>query len=512
MVRWRNSRPEMVRAWVGAWIAMVLIAGTSFAGEPGKGVGRSAEILDPTVTALFGLGLAPGMAVAAVQNGEIVYARGFGVTDVTTKRPVDADTEFYIASTTKSFTALTAALLARRGVVDLDAPITRYLPGVKLHDGIDPNRVTLRTLLTHTHGISNDGPVTFRTAFSGEFTNDLLLRLLSVHPPAKSGYAFEYGNIGYNVAGLVLEAVTKTGWKELVEREVLKPAGMAHTTAYISRVKEDQLAMPHWPNDDAGFRRIYNAKRDSNMHAAGGHESTARDLARWIEAHLDRGQIDGRQVFPAEVIAESHRLEAVQDRAFGPYQRYGWGFGWDLATYEGDTLVSRFGSFYGAYRSHVSFMPQRGVGVVVLVNNGASGSTLADLVATYLYDRLLEKPGAEEKWSKTLAGVPAQAEMMRKKMAEDRARRAARPQTLPHPVAAYAGEFESPELGRMRWNVKDGKLEVTMGALWSPVETYDATKNQVRVELTGGGEVISFEFDGSKAVALTYNNFRFERR
>jgi CubicO group peptidase (beta-lactamase class C family) len=312
------------------------------------------------------------------------------------------------------------------------------------------------------------------------------------------------------VAGLVLEAATGLGWKELVERELLKPAGMSHTTAYISRVPAADLAMPHWP-DTSGFRRIYQAKRDSNMHAAGGHESTVLDLARWLEANLDRGRIDGRQVFPAAVIEETHRLQATQDRAFGPYKRYGWGLGWDLCTYEGDTLLTRFGSFYGAYRSHLSFMPQRGIGVVVLVNNGASGSTLADFVACYIYDRLLDRQGAEEKWKKIVSESPAQLAAMQKKIAEDRARRAARPQSLTHPLASYAGEFENPDYGRMRWQVVNGKLEVTMGALWSPVEVFDNTKEQLRVELIGSGEVVSFEFEGSRAIALTFHGTRFTR-
>jgi CubicO group peptidase (beta-lactamase class C family) len=493
---------------MGILLAALLPAGTA-TGAPARG-DRIAETLEPGIAALFGLGFAPGMAVAAVKDGEVVFARGFGYQDVTTRRAVDPQTSFYIASTTKSLLAPTAALLAQRGAIDLDAPIARYLPGLKLHDGIDPGRVTLRALLTHTHGISNDGPVTFRTAFSGEFTNDLLLRVLSAHPPAEGGNDFQYGNIGYNVAGLVLEAATGLGWKELVEREILRPAGMNSTTAYISRVPGERLAMPHWP-DSAGFHRIYQAKRDSNMHAAGGHESTVLDLARWLEANLDHGRIDGRQVFPAEVIDGTHRIQARQDRAFGPFQRYGWGFGWDLCTYEGDTLLTRFGSFYGAYRSHLSFMPHRGLGVVVLVNNGATGSTLADLVACYIYDRLLGRPGFDEKWSKVLADGPGQLASMRKRIAEDKARRGARPQNLSHPLDAYAGEFESPDFGRMQWRVVKGKLEVTMGALWSAAEVFDNTKEQIRVELTGGGEVVSFEFEGPKAVAVTYQGARFAR-
>ncbi|MBI4364117.1 MAG: beta-lactamase family protein [Candidatus Latescibacteria bacterium] len=484
-------------------------AATPKAGTTTQG-GRMARQLDPMVQKLFALDLAPGMAIAAVSNGEIVYARGLGYADIETRRPVDVTTRFYVASTTKSFTAFAAALLHKQGRLDLDAPIARYLAGVRLHEPLSPNNISLRDLLTHTHGIANSGPITFRTAFTGEHTKADLLDLLRMHPPSETGREFSYGNIGYNVAGLVVEAATGTGWKELVEREVLAPAGMSATTAYLSRVDPKLLALPHWPTE-TGFRRIYNPKADANMHAAGGHATTVLDLARWIELHLQAGRLDGNMVFPSEVVTETHRLQAKQANTFGPYARYGWGLGWDLGIYDGDTLIHRFGSFFGGYRSHVSFMPARGVGVAVLVNEGALGSVLADHVANYVYDRLLGKPELEERWDQILAQTRDKASAMRKRIAEERAKRAARPKKLPHPNSAYVGRYTNAALGTMEWNVVDGALIATMGLLRSEAEVFDAEQNKLRVELTGGGEVVQFEFEGEIAFALTYQKVRFDR-
>jgi hypothetical protein len=207
---------------------------------------------------------------------------------------------------------------------------------------------------------------------------------------------------------------------------------------------------------------------------------------------------------------DNHRQQAAQDRDFGEYHRHGWTLGWDIGTYEGDTLIHRFGSFPG-FRSHMSFMPQHSIGVAVLVNEAALGGMLADLVANYIYDRLLEKPNLETKWPDKLDAVRQQAAQRRQRIAADRARRAARPQTLPHPLASYAGVYENDLLGRMEWSVVDGKLEVTMGLLESAVEVFNGEQNQLRVELTGSGQVVGFSFDGDRARSLRYSGLDFPR-
>lgn len=496
------------KIWRHLAFALFLSISTSSAGLAAENAATRRDC-DAFLAKAFALDMAPGMAIAIVKGEDVVYAKGFGWADVAAKRPVTPETQFYIASTTKSFTAFAAALLAHRGQIDLDAPIARYLPKLQLQAPLSADEITLRHLLTMTHGIEDGGPVVFRTAFTGVYTHDQLVQLLGSYRPAESGRAFHYGNLGYNIAGLAMDAQLGMSWKELLDREIFRPLGMKSTTASMSKTDRQRLALPY-AAAPSGFEPIHYAKNDGNMHAAGGHVTTALDLARWIEVHLNRGRYDSRQVFPAEVVAETHRQQVEQDRKFGAIQRHGWGLGWDLGTYEGDTLVHRFGSFSG-FRSHVSFMPERGLGVVVLVNNGTPGSFLADLAAWYAYDRLLEKPGVEAKFAALLEEYRGQVEGMRGKIAEDRARRAARSQALPHPLAAYAGAFENPELGRMEWTVANGALEVSMGAMQSSVEVYDAPANQLRIELTGSGDVVQFAFEGEQSTSLVWDGQMFTR-
>ena len=114
--------------------------------------------------------LSPGLGVAVAVGDWVAWTEGFGVVDLDTRRPVTDDTPFYIASTTKALTATAAALAAHRGDLNLDSPMVRYLPRARLPDGVDPESITVRDLGGLTHGLAADGPVVFRTAYTGDFT------------------------------------------------------------------------------------------------------------------------------------------------------------------------------------------------------------------------------------------------------------------------------------------------------------------------------------------------------
>lgn len=456
-------------------------------------------------------GLAPGLAIAVTQDDWVLHDAGFGVADATSGRAVGEETAFYIASTTKALTATAVALLADRGEIELDAPITRYLPCLQFRAPLDADDVRIERLLTLTHGIEDGGPVVVRTAFTGEFTIDDLIELLADYGPSESGNTFTYGNLGYNILGMALDPTRDHGWKDIVRREVLEPLGMTTTTARVSTLDPERIAMPHAWTPGVGWGRIRLAKADANLHAAGGHFTTARELARFVAAHASEGLLEGERVFPAAPIAATHEPHVTQDRTFGPYARHAWGYGWDIATWEGRTILSRFGAFSG-YRSHMSFEPATGIGVIVLVNAGGPASQAADLVASYVYDRLVDRPHLEAVYEQKLNELAEQAVEFDRAQADHLAERAARLTPLPHPLEAYAGTYESPAMGTIEWRVIAGGLEARMGVVHSRAEVFDADANRLRIEI-GGGVVTTFEVpEGSdRAVALEIRGERFER-
>ena len=504
-----------MRSAVPAVLLTILVAGTPARAQ--TGIPAWSDDVARFAGRVIDLGIAPGIGIAVSQGDRVLWSGGFGVADAATGRAVDERTAFYIASSTKALTATAVVLKAARGEIDLAAPIERYIPGLRLRPPL-AEAVTVADLLSMTDGIEDGGPVVIRTAYSGEFTPQLLVELLSDYGPSESGTDFEYDNLPFNILGLALDPDVPHGWKAVVTREVLEPLGMAETSATLSTMDTTAIAMPHAIVPGAGWRRIALGKADANLHAAGGHFATPRDLARFVAAHASGGVLEGRRVFPEAAIASMHETHATQDREFGPFRRFGWGYGWDLGLWEGRTIVHRFGSFAG-YRSHMSFEPRTGIGVVVLVNGGGPASPASDLVATYVYDRLLRSGDTtgglefEAEYERRLAELELRRATAERETAAALETRRSRQAPLSHPLEGFVGTYVSPRLGTMTWRILDDGLEVEMGVARSRAEVFDAAKNELRVELTGGGSVAAFEFpaSGSRAAALVIDGERFER-
>jgi len=463
--------------------------------------------IDSTLDRLFGLGLAPGMGIVVVRDTQVVYLKGLGYADAEARRPFTPQTVFYVASTTKSFTGLAAAMLDMQGTFRLDAPLSRYLPGARLKPPRHADSITIRQLLSHSHGVAG-GPVEIRLAYTGEYQdNQQLVALLAEHNPLPD-LSYRYSNLGYNVAAMAMEQVTGESWKETLQRLIFTPLGMKSTSALVSRFPAERLAMPYG-STPAGFARIRYGKTDANMQSAGGLVTTLTDYARWLEAHLNDGRVDGRQVLPAAAIREAHKPQARYARTVRGLTMVGYGLGWNIGLVNGqDTLFSHGGGFAG-FSTSMSFLPARRVGIVVMVNTSDLGSALTELTAQAVYGIVT---GGGPLTADSLAALQGIVARERENIGADRARRAARPQTTPLPFAAYAGRYENPLLGTLVLTLTpEGKLEATAGVAWSAVEVFDGTKHQLRVELFGSGSVLTMNVEGERVVGAILNGQTFRR-
>ena len=469
-----------------------------------------ARKVDAFVERAFALGLTPAMGVAIVVDGRTVYSRAFGMADLEMRIPASDETLWYVASTSKSFAGFGVALLEAAGALDLSAPITRTVPAARWHAGVKPEELTLLDFLTHTHGLEGNGPLVLAAAFTGAVPEARWPELLQYHAPRESR-DLAYSNVGYNVAAMAIDEARPEGWKVYLDRAVFQPAGMHNTFATVSGIDASRIAKPHDFTAGGAFETRPFEKRDLTMNAAGGHVATLGDLARWVAVHMNGGTIDGRRVFPESAVRRSHERLAARDARFAMFERQGWGLGWDVGMYQGDRMISRFGS-YASYRSHVSFLPDRRVGVVVQVN-GAPAGALTDVIAAYVYDLAAGRPDADERANAVLAGAGAATERMKDAIRQDRERRAARPQTLPRPLTDYAGAFEHPATGRMEWRAEGGRLKLRWGVLEPDVEVFDAAAGRIRVQLPGTGDVVEFVFEGTApATAVRYRGFTLARR
>lgn len=497
------------------WIVLCLaLAGCRPSGSAiatGLETADAAAIDSFVESAMAELGVVPGVALAAVRDGEVVHEAGYGWRDREERLPVTPRTVFYTASLAKAFTGATAAVLAAEGEIDLDAPLSRFFPGLTDAPPVRADETTLRDLLRHGAPFSNGG-VNFVTSFVGPYEPRDLVRVLNDYSDPSEG--FVYSNTNYALAGYALEAATGRDWRDVMRERVFAPLAMVRSTARLADVDSADFALPYLAQED-GIRRIPFAKSDGTITGAGGIFSTAGDLARFVVAQLDGGRLDGRQALPVAAVREMQSPQIGLDATFFEFERYAYGLGLYLARWEGEALVHHFGGFPG-FRSHVSFMPEHGLGVVVLQNEGVDGNRFADIVAAYVYDRLLGRPNADERGIRRLADLRQAIEERRAQRRDSEAALARweRSPGVPSlPPNAYAGEFVNERLGTLRMVTAGDRLRLVWGDIDAPVLPTDA--GDFLVPWVRGFQPITFTFETTEhgeVEELDWGGRRFVRR
>ena len=440
----------------------------------------------------------PSIGLAVVRDGK-TYARAYGYADLARRIPADANTGYYNGSNTKAYTAVVCVMLAQESVLDLDAPVTKYVPELQFPAPIDPATMTLRRFLSHTSGIDNF-PVVFRTAFSGEHTPQELVRILNMSKPGKEG--FRYDNLGYVIASLVLERVTGRKWQDVLDQRLFEPLGMHRTTAYMSEARRSRIAAAH---DMTGTGEMafleFGWKDDSMMHAAGGIVTTPADLAKWLKANLE----------PSPAFAETHRQQTPAKRDSFLFDGTGYGFGWYQSDLHGEPLLYHGGGFEG-WRSVFSFLPAKKIAVGAMTNAGLSHSPL-ELVSAYVYDRLMDVPNVDAIYAEKLAQIRTRFDTVKKNQIAEVQKRALRKSMLQHPLHIYAGQYEHPMYGTLSITVRDEKLVASLGRLSGEIQPFTEPET-ARVELIpGSGAVLRFLFsNGTQPDAVKWGEEVMTRR
>ena len=232
----REEFDMFAKSFVTKSIALITLGtlpiGCSLQGLPGTDTQPSFDTakLDTFVTRMMKDYDVPGVGLAVVENGEISYVRGYGVRDVTTGGPVTPGTQFAIGSVTKSFTALGMMVLVDEGLVDLDAPVTTYIPEFKLSDPESTEMVTVRNLLTHTTGLVRTDASTFDTSVT---TEDIIRAAATTPLVGKPGEVFVYSNVNAILAGEIIRRVSGKPWETFTRERVLELLGMDTATLSV---------------------------------------------------------------------------------------------------------------------------------------------------------------------------------------------------------------------------------------------------------------------------------------
>lgn len=439
--------------------AVLLFSGSSVKRDRAGNNGEFADKIDAFINKVITeTNYRAGFSVTIVSGNEVLFSRGYGYRDVGNKLPMSAKTPVYIASATKSFVGTAAKILADDGLIDLDAPISKYLPHLKFKNPpLSSETISIRDLLTHRSGIENI-PVVLRTAFTGDQTDSLVLKLFE--NSIFKGHSFRYSNLGYVLTGIIIKKVTGKAWQKVLEEKIFKPLDMNSTHAYVSVYKKSELAQPYTVSGGKAEKLEY-IKSDKTMHAAGGIITTAEDAGNWLKFNVNNGQFNGKQIVNALSMEEIHSAQIDLSKSFYNYKRFAYGFGWYLSDYNGDLLIHHFGGYAG-FRSHISFMPDYKIGVAGFVNDDGEGFFLPDLVADYAYNLLTGKKNAEETAEKEFTEYKNRIMKSREKSAGKNSA----PNLLSDSmIKNFTGTYFNEEYGSMRILKEGNKLAVKLGDL-----------------------------------------------
>jgi CubicO group peptidase (beta-lactamase class C family) len=307
----------------------------------------------------------PGIAVAIVKDGKVVYAKGLGFRDIDKKLPVTADTQFAIGSATKAFTALSVLMAQDEGKLSLDDSPKKYLPYFKMYDPDTDKNITIRDLLSHSSGLNR----TDLAMLTGKLTRAELIQVAAqAKPTAKLREKFQYQNIMFTAAGEIVSQVEKTPWEKFIEQRIFAPLSMTNSDlsiAEMSKAKDRSLGYDH--NFDTKETKELPYRAIDEVAPAGSINSSANDMAKWLRFILAGGEANGKRL-----VSETGFSEWLKPQMkIAPDGSFSYGLGWFLQKWNGMKVVQHGGNIDG-FNSMVAMIPEKNVGFVMLSNVSAS--------------------------------------------------------------------------------------------------------------------------------------------
>ncbi len=431
----------MVRRRTALTVVFTFVLAASAAAQPAD--------LDAWVARTMKTFEVPGIALAVVKDDGVVVAKGYGVRKLGEATPVDTQTLFGIASNTKAFTATALGLLVEEGKIEWDAPVTRYLPAFALSDPYVTRELTVRDLLVHRSGLGLGAGDLLWWPESTYDRKEIARRLRFIPLSTSFRSAYAYDNVLYLVAGELIEAISGESWEDFVGKRILAKVGMTGSNVRHSAAAEGgNLASPHARVE--GKVRPIRPFASDNTNPAGGINSSATDIAKWMRVQLSGGKLaDGTRLFSAATARQLTTMVTPIPSGDPPpelaplkasFNGYALGFG--VRDYRGHKVLLHTGGLPG-YVSRVIMLPDLNVGVAVFTNQESGGAF--DAIAFHILDHYLGAPAydwidgyrkIEER--SIAAGAAAEADAARVKSAGGASSLEA---------ARYAGSYRDPWYG-----------------------------------------------------------------
>ena len=354
-------------------------------------VSSSAQVSSSQIDAVFAplkSNNAPGAAVLVVRNGKPVFRRGYGVTDLRTLHPIDAQTNFRLASFTKQFTAMCIMLLVHDGKLRYDDHLTGIFPEFPAYG----KSITVRNLLNHTSGLRDYEDILMKQYPNTpedkipQILDAGVLKLLEQQSAGDfpAGSKWEYSNSGYALLAMIVEKVSGEPFGEFLHERIFAPLKMNDTLAF-EKGKNEVPRRAYGHTREKNVWRQTDQSPTSAVLGDGGIYSSIDDLAKWDRALREHGLLSESEMKPALTPVQL----AAGPAKFPDGSPVSYGFGWFLAPYRGQARVSHDGETVG-FRTTIQRFPDDNLSIIVLANRSDVNPEELALKVADLY--LREKP------------------------------------------------------------------------------------------------------------------------
>ncbi|KAF9213565.1 hypothetical protein BGZ59_005173 [Podila verticillata] len=438
----------------------------------------------------------PGMSVAIIHKGKLIFAEGFGKRNK--KEPFTPETRSMLGSLTKAFTATAIGELVAEGKLDWDTtPVNTYLPEFETIDPVLTSQLTLQDLLSHR---TNFPALDMSWVWGTEDVRDLIKRIRYVNVKPKLGVNTNYNNIMFCVAGEAAANVAGVPFVKLVRNKVLEPLSLSNTGFTMGELaKKPNYAVPFtaasYEDSVAGrFTELPMDGAAEKSAAAGDMYASVLDLARWGQAVMTEGMVDGKQVLSKEGVAATltaHTVYQAYQRHpdFAPSMQYG--MGWTLNNYKGNNVYEHGGSNFG-YMTNLAIFPNAELVVAHITNADITGLPMH--IAYHVADQLLGLP-------KSMDWITVNAIQVSKNLwaAKERNAKGNFPPRVPnkpatHGLSAYTGEYFHPGHGTTTVRLEGGQLHISLGAFKGVLSHYHYDSFTTVFEHTAVklGELVTF--------------------
>lgn len=454
---------------------------------------------------------APGLAVAIVKDGQVVFQKGYGMRRLDGNEPVNEQTLFAMCSTTKAMTAAAVAILVDRGLVKWDDPVSVYMPEFLLSDPYISRDIRVRDLLTHNSGLGNADFLWWNS----DLDQQQILARMRYAPmayPLRGGYTYQ--NIMYLAAGALVEKISGKSWADFIRDELLLPLGMTRTYPLQSQIptsERNRSTAHHYVK--GAISPIPDTDIDP-IGPAGSIWSSVADLTKWMNFLLDSARVNGRRLISAGNFHELFKPQII----ISPDQFYPtvaltkphwttYGLGWFQHDYQGRAVSFHTGSIDGTV-AICGLIPEERLGVYVFGN--LDHAEVRHAIMYKVFDVFGGQPKGRDWSADFLAlydGIRRRGEQARAKFEAARVKN-----TQPsHPLEDYIGVYEDPFFGKVTITLTAGQLRADLSSkYYFTLEHwhYDVflgysnlpwdDPNPVQFELDAAGRVAAVKYGGAR--------------